>query len=84
MDFENALNFLTDPRSPGFRKSKIDHRSPSRFSTGVPVRARRHFDCSALTARVCLAPGFLMAWASSRITVRHGWVFIQPVRVTVP
>ena len=52
-------------------KSKIDHRSPRRFSTGVPVSAMRAGAFSALTARVCLAPGFLIACASSRMTKRH-------------
>ena len=37
MDLHSPLNALTEPRSPGFKKSKIDQRSPSRFSTGVPV-----------------------------------------------
>ena len=49
-------------------KSKIDHRSPSWFSTGVPVRAMRARAFSALAALVCLALGFLIACASSTIT----------------
>ena len=48
-------------------KSKIDQRSPSRFSIGVPVSAMRARASSFLTARVCLASGFLIACASSRI-----------------
>ena len=48
-------------------KSKIDHRSPRWFSTGVPVSAMRAVAFSALAARVCLASGFLIACASSRI-----------------
>ena len=32
-------NSFADPSSPGLMKSKMDHRSPSRFSTGVPVSA---------------------------------------------
>jgi hypothetical protein len=53
-------------------KSKIDQRSPSRFSTGVPVSAMRARASSCLTALVCLAPGFLIACASSRRRGRHG------------
>ena len=48
-------------------KSKIDHRSPRWFSTGVPVSAMRAVAFSALAARVCFAFGFLIACASSRI-----------------
>ena len=40
-------------------KSKIDQRSPSRFSIGVPVSAMRASARSCLTARVCLAAGIL-------------------------
>ena len=47
-------------------KSKIDHRSPSRFSIGVPVSAIRACATICFAARVCLAAWFLMAWASSR------------------
>ena len=49
-------------------KSKIDHRSPIWFSTGVPVKAMRALARRALVAWVCLAFGFLMACASSRTT----------------
>ena len=52
-------------------KSKMDHRSPSRFSTGVPVSANLTWAFNFLAARVCLASGFLMAWASSSATKRH-------------
>ena len=48
-------------------KSKIDHRSPRWFSTGVPVSAMRAVAFSAFAARVCFAFGFLIACASSRI-----------------
>ena len=48
-------------------KSKIDHRSPRWFSTGVPVSAIRDRASSAFTALVCLAFGFLIACASSRM-----------------
>ena len=58
-------------------KSKMDHRSPSRFSTGVPVSANLACALSFLAARVCLASGFLMACASSSTTSRHG-VFGNP------
>ena len=34
-------NALAPPSRPGFRKSNSDHRSESRFSTGVPVMAMR-------------------------------------------
>ncbi len=37
----NDLKRAALPSRPGLRKSKIDHRSPRRFSTGVPVRATR-------------------------------------------
>ena len=36
-----AVNARALPRSPGFRKSNRDQRSPSRFSIRVPVRATR-------------------------------------------
>ena len=52
-------------------KSKIDHRSPRWFSTGVPVSAMRACAFSALAALVCLAFGFLIACASSRMTSRQ-------------
>ncbi len=61
-------NSAAEPRSPGMRKSKSDHKSPRRFSMGVPVNARRARARSFLTARVCLAPGFLIACASSSTT----------------
>jgi hypothetical protein len=40
-------------------KSKIDQRSPSRFSIGVPVSAMRVSARSCLTVWVCFAPGVL-------------------------
>ena len=49
--------------------SRIDHSSPSRFSTGVPVSAMR---CPAGSRRTALAAwvcGFFTAWASSSTTV---------------
>ena len=39
---------------------------------GVPVRAMRVSARSCLTILVCLAAGFLIAWASSSTTNRHG------------
>ena len=35
------MNGVRGKYAPGHRKSKIDHRSRRRFSTGVPVRATR-------------------------------------------
>ena len=62
---------MDDPSRPGLMKSKIDQRSPSRFSIGVPVSAMRASARSCLTVLVCLAPGFLIACASSSIASRH-------------
>jgi hypothetical protein len=66
-----CVNCFAVPSSPGFRKSKIDHRSPSRFSTGVPVSATRARASRAFAARACRVPGFLIACASSRIARPH-------------
>ena len=41
------------------------------FSMGVPVMAMRIRAGSFLISRVCLVRGFLMAWASSRMTQSH-------------
>ena len=68
----NVENALPDPSRPGLRKSKMDQRSPSRFSTGVPLSAMRARASICLAARVCLAPGVLIACASSRMARRHG------------
>ena len=38
---KRLLNSAWVPRNPGFRNSMIDQRSPTLFSTGVPVRAMR-------------------------------------------
>ena len=46
----------------------IDQRSPTWFSTGVPVSAIRHPAGSDRAACACLVCGFLMFCASSRIT----------------
>ena len=50
----------------------IDHRSPTLFSTGVPVSAMRQAADSARAALACLVSGFLMFCASSRTTAPHG------------
>ena len=60
------VNSFDDPNSPGLTKSKMDHKSPSRFSTGVPVSASRAPAFSFLTARVCL-----------RIRILDGLRFVQ-------
>ena len=65
-------------------KSKIDHRSPRWFSTGVPVSAMRDVAFSAFTARVCLALGFLIACASSRIAWRHSMMPNAGMRSSEP
>ena len=56
--FGGASIFLTRlvkalalPSRPGLRKSNNDHRSESRFSTGVPVMAMRPAARSSLAAR---------------------------------
>src|ERR1700739_921850 len=77
-------NSSDTPKKPGLIKSKIDHRSPSRFSMGVPVSAMRISALSLLTDFVCLAAGFLMACASSSTTNRHDVVSSQGVRVRKP
>ncbi len=65
-------------------KSKIDHRSPSRFSIGVPVSAMRARAWSFFAARVCLASGFLIAWASSSTARCHDVVASQGMRSSEP
>ena len=49
-------------------KSRIDHSSDSRFSTGVPVSAILAAAGSARTARADLVAWFLMFCASSQTT----------------
>src|SRR6185312_5825788 len=61
-------------------KSNSDHKSPSRFSTGVPVSEILASGLRLLTALVCLAAGFLIAWASSRMARRHGTSASQVAR----
>ena len=46
----------------------MDQSSIRRFSSGVPVRANRRGEGIEWIARVCLAEGFLMFWASSSTT----------------
>ena len=53
---------------PGLRKSKIDHMSSGEFSSGVPVSTRRWSAEKDLQVRALTVPGFLMCWASSRMT----------------
>ena len=50
----------------------IDQRSPTWFSTGVPVSAILESALSDLAAWACFVCGFLMFWASSRITLDQG------------
>ena len=52
----------------GIEELQIDHRSPTWFSTGVPVRAMRQPAFSERAAWACLVSGFLMFWASSSTT----------------
>ena len=82
--FVKAANSRAEPSRPGFTKSKIDHRSERRFSTGVPVRAMRARPQSFFAARVCRAPGFLIACASSRTTRSNGVVASQGSRSSEP
>ena len=71
------------PKYPGLRNSMMLHNSSRRFSTGVPVSATRK-GCEAAPsigarecpvnrriACVCLADGFLMFCASSKIRSLH-------------
>ena len=49
----------------GARKAVMDQRSPTLFSTGVPVRAMRNPAESERAALDCLVSGFLIFCASS-------------------
>ncbi|OPZ31390.1 MAG: hypothetical protein BWY99_02893 [Synergistetes bacterium ADurb.BinA166] len=69
--WKRLLNALAEPRSPGFRKSIRDQRSPTWFSTGVPVKATRYPERRERTARDCFASGFFTFCASSRSTPAH-------------
>ena len=68
-----AGSWLAPPSRPGLANSMIDHRSASRFSTGVPVTAIR---CARGQRADRLSPAvvaaFLMACASSSTTRRQG------------
>ena len=57
------------PSRPGLRNSKIEPSSPRWFSIGVPVSARRCLPVSRRQALAVCEVAFLIAWASSRITV---------------
>ena len=63
-----SRNFSAGPSRPGLVKSRIDHSSDSRFSTGVPVSAILAAAGSARTARADLVAWFLMFCASSQTT----------------
>ena len=81
--FANLLNSWLLPRSPGLMKSNKDQRSDSLFSTGVPVITIRLTDFSFLTDLVCFVPGFLIAWASSRITYFQSYAWSHPYFCTI-
>ena len=59
------------PSRPGLANSRIDQRSASRFSTGVPVTAIRVSAGIERIATACLVAAFLIAWASSTTTRRQ-------------
>ena len=69
-------NRSAGPSRPGPTNSMIDHRSVSRFSTGVPVSAIRDPAGSARTARAWRVAAFLMFWASSHTTRAH-WTWLS-------
>src|SRR5437763_1926763 len=73
-----------EPKRPGATKSNNDHKSNNRFSIGVPVKTKRTRLVSNLMARVCLAIGFLIAWASSNINMSHDVSLNQGRRFNVP
>jgi hypothetical protein len=50
---------------------------------GVPLNANRQEARNSLTARVWRAPGFLIAWASSRMARFHSKAFNQASRETI-
>src|SRR5262249_37063682 len=58
------------PSIPALQKSMIDQSSSRRFSTGVPVSARRSRARSRLTACVVAASAFFTFCASSSTTYR--------------
>src|SRR3989339_1444089 len=65
------LNDFHVDNKPGFAKFIMDHNSESLFSTGVPVKQNLCLLFNLLIARVCIATGFFISWASSNITVCH-------------
>ena len=69
--FTASANTPALPNKPGFKKSNKLHKSPGRFSTGVPVIATRASARNRFTAFVAPDPGFLIACASSKITTPH-------------
>ena len=65
-------NVARGPSSPGLANCMIDQSSSSRFSTGVPVSARRWRRLErARPPATARADGFLMFCASSRTTRSH-------------
>ena len=58
-----------EPSSPGFVKWSWLQSSSRRFSTGVPESVTRKAAASRCAARATWLSGFLIVWASSRITV---------------
>ena len=74
-----------DPSSPGLVNSSSDHRSDSRFSTGVPVSASREPAGMARTDCACRVPAFLMFCASSQMTLAHRtWLSASRSLVATP
>ena len=64
-----AMNDGRDPTRPGLVKSRIAHRSPSPFSIGVPVSARRVWAGIRRSCWEVSLVGFLIACASSSTSV---------------
>ncbi|MNS69622.1 hypothetical protein D3C72_1029390 [compost metagenome] len=56
------------PKSPGIRKWNRLQNSSRLFSIGVPVRHSRWRACSLQASLAACERGFLIFWASSRIT----------------
>ncbi len=80
-----ARNRSAGPSRPGRVNSMIDHRSLSRFSTGVPVSAIRDRAGRARTARAWRVAAFLMFWASSHTTRAHStWLRASWSRTASP
>ncbi|SPU97929.1 Uncharacterised protein [Burkholderia cenocepacia] len=62
---------FNEPSKPGCTKSNRHHRSANVFSTGVPVHAIFSLAFCFLAARVTIALGFLIFWASSQTMTDH-------------